>query len=540
MSALQSILRYWHTLRYLKPGQFTARAWHRVHRPAVDRSAAPNAAERRGTWVAPIARERSIDGMTATFLNESRDISSPSCWNDAATPKLWLYNLHYHDDLLDAAPARRAEQQAFMRRWVNENPAAAGNGWEPYPISLRVVNWLKWGLAGDGLPDDLRQNLAVQVRWLRGRVEHHLLANHLFVNAKALSFAGLACSGPEADQWLRQGLRLLERQIPVQMLADGGHFELSPMYHALILEDMLDLVNAASAWPGRVDERTITDWSRTASAMLGWLRCMVHPDGGIPFFNDAAFGIAPEPAALAAYARRLGIDAGRATEARLVDLPSSGYVRAQAGPAVLLCDTAPIGPDEQPGHAHADTLSFELSLGAQRVIVNGGTSTYAVGAQRSLERSTRSHSTLEYAGQDSSEVWGGFRVARRARILDRRSVVAADGSIEVHASHDGYTRLRGGAVHARRWLLRDGSLVIEDSFPFQPACVRLLLHPAVVPEGDGRFVLPDGRGLFFSADGGDAVVEPSAWSPGFGRIVPARCIVVAMRGNRLRLTLSWT
>lgn len=540
MSALQSILRYWHTLRHLKPGQFTARAWHRVHRPAVDRSAAPNAAERRGTWVAPIARERSIDGMTATFLNESRRIESPACWNDGSVPKLWLYNLHYHEDLLDAAPARRAEQQAFMRRWVNENPAAAGNGWEPYPISLRVVNWLKWGLAGDGLPDDLRQNLAVQVRWLRGRVEHHLLANHLFVNAKALSFAGLACSGPEADQWLRQGLRLLERQIPVQMLADGGHFELSPMYHALILEDMLDLVNAARAWPGRVDERTITDWSRTASAMLGWLRCMVHPDGGIPFFNDAAFGIAPDAASLQAYAGRLGIAPSPQQVAPVVDLAASGYVRASRGPAVLLCDVAAIGPDEQPGHAHADTLSFELSLGEQRVVVNGGTSTYAVGLQRSLERSTRWHSTLEFDGKDSSEVWGGFRVARRARIVARRVSERSDGTVRVEGAHDGYTRLRRDAVHERSWQLAHDRLVIEDSFPFLPCRALLLLHPSVEVMGADRLRLPDGRSLSLSVDGGIVAVEAASWSPGFGRVVPTHCVVISMRGTRLRIDLSWT
>ncbi|MFB1490650.1 MULTISPECIES: heparinase II/III family protein [unclassified Thiocapsa] len=51
----------------------------------------------------------------------------------------------------------------------------------------------------------------------------------------------------------------------------------------------------------------------------------------------------------------------------------------EAGSAVALLDVAPIGPDYLPGHAHADTLSFELSLFGQRVIVNGGTSRYRIG-----------------------------------------------------------------------------------------------------------------------------------------------------------------
>jgi uncharacterized heparinase superfamily protein len=540
MAALQSILRYWHTLRHLKPGQFTARAWHRLHRPRVDPSLAPSLAQQSGPWVAPIARERSISGSSAAFLNETRDISGPTCWNDPSVPKLWLYNLHYHEDLLDPGPLRRREQQEFMRRWVAENPAAIGNGWEPYPISLRAVAWMKWRMAGGDLPDDLRQSLAVQVRWLSGRVEHHLLANPLFVNAKALAMAGMAFQGIEADRWLRSGIGLLERELPVQVLADGGHFELSPMYHSLILEDLLDLINAARAWPGRVDVKTIGGWSRTAARMLGWLQAMTHPDGGIPFFNDAAFGIAPDLSSLEAYAGRLGIAPSPQQEAAIVDLAASGYVRACRGPAVLLCDIAAIGPDEQPGHGHADTLSFELSLGEQRVVVNGGTSTYATGVQRSRERSTRSHSTLEFDGQDSSEVWGGFRVARRARIVARHVAEPSDATVRLEGAHDGYARLRHGAVHKRSWQLSDDRLVIEDSFPFLPCRVRLLLHPSVEVLGTSGLHLPDGRALSLSVDGGDIAMEAASWSPGFGRTVLTHCVVITMSGPRLRIELSWT
>ncbi|MFM1882495.1 MAG: hypothetical protein RJA05_904 [Planctomycetota bacterium] len=540
MPVLQSMLRYWHTLRHLKPGQFTARAWHRFHRPRVDRSPAPAMVHPQGQWVAPIARERSVVGDSATFLNVTRDIARAACWNDASIPKLWLYNLHYHEDLLDPDPARRSEQRDFMRRWVIENPPAAGNGWEPYPISLRTVAWIKWSVGAGGLPDDLRQSLAVQVRWLGERIEHHLLANHLFVNAKALAMAGLAFEGPEGDRWLRTGLALLRRELPIQVLPDGGHFELSPMYHALILEDLLDLINAARAWPGRVDQATIDAWMRTAASMLGWLRTMVHPDGGIPFFNDAAFGIAPEASSVVAYAARLGIVPAPARVADVVELPSSGYVRASRGPATILCDTAAIGPDEQPGHAHADTLSFEFSLGDQRVVVNGGTSTYAIGAQRSNERSTRWHSTLEFDGRDSSEVWGGFRVARRARIVARSVGVGPGGAVTIRGAHDGYARLRRGAVHQRTWMLTDARLVIEDSFPHRPSRVRMLLHPSVEPIGASRFRLPDGRALSLHVDGGDAAVEPASWSPGFGRIVPTHCIVIPMQGPSLRIDLSWT
>ncbi|MFO1266416.1 MAG: heparinase II/III family protein [Rubrivivax sp.] len=108
---------------------------------------------------------------------------------------------------------------------------------------MRIVNWIKWFLAGEPAQAPWLASLAVQARWLAQRLEWHLLGNHLFANAKALFFAGLFFEGREADEWLATGARILERELPEQVLDDGGQFERSPMYHALALEDVLDLLN---------------------------------------------------------------------------------------------------------------------------------------------------------------------------------------------------------------------------------------------------------------------------------------------------------
>src|SRR5690606_19767359 len=132
-----------------------------------------------------------------------------------------------------------------------------------------------------------------------------------------------------------------------------------PMYHALALEDMLDLVNVCRTWPrafGAVGFH-VQAWGETAARMARWLACMCHPDGDISFFNDAAFGMAPTPAELATYGDRLGIRTDECHE-RLAVLSQSGYVRMADSSSVVLIDAAPVGPDYQPGHAHADTLSF--------------------------------------------------------------------------------------------------------------------------------------------------------------------------------------
>ena len=310
------LLLYFHTLRYLKPGQILGRLVFRIARRKPDLRPAPALRPASGTWI-PCARKSSMSGATTfCFLSMERSLSAATDWNHADWPKLWLYNLHYFDDLnADGAGVRLAWHQALIARWIKENPPAAGNGWEPYPVSLRIANWVKWVGAGNALGADALQSLAVQARWLMRRLEWHLLGNHLLADAKALVFAGTFFSGPEADAWREQGLAILRREHAEQILRDGGHFERSPMYHSIILEDLLDLIQLAARFPGLMDSALVAQWRRRAAGMLNWLAARTHPDGEIAFFNDAAIGIAPPAAALAAYAAALGLDAPAALQA---------------------------------------------------------------------------------------------------------------------------------------------------------------------------------------------------------------------------------
>ena len=74
------------------------------------------------------------------------------------------------------------------------------------------------------------------------------MGNHLFANAKALIFSGLFFDGEEAKSWYLKGFNILKRELAEQILPDGGNFELSPMYHIIFLEDLLDLVNIHRAF----------------------------------------------------------------------------------------------------------------------------------------------------------------------------------------------------------------------------------------------------------------------------------------------------
>jgi uncharacterized heparinase superfamily protein len=474
------ILRYWYTLRYLKFSQVGGRVWRKFKRIKVGHSPAGKLREQSGSWVEPARQsQRLFSENSFTFLNVTHDLNVGSDWNNRQWDKLWLYNLHYFDDLTGVDTEQRIEwHQSLIKRWIDENPIGTGNGWEPYPSSLRIVNWIKWGVAGNKLEDEWLRSLVFQVRFLSQNLETHLLGNHLFANAKALLFAGLFFSGKEAQAWYQVGKKLVERELPEQVLEDGGNFELSSMYHQIFLEDLLDIINIHHAYirdpPVGVEERM--------PKMVQWLDTMTHPDGEISFFNDAAFGVTPSVEELKKYGVRLALLTLFQGEAdQLIDLPESGYSRVEMGDAVALIDRAAVGPDYLPGHAHADTLSFELSLFGQRVVVNSGTSVYGTGEQRQVERGTANHSTVVVDDENSSEVWGGFRVARRASVFNRKHS-EGNGTVRLSACHDGYRRLSGKPIHCREWLFEDGIITIHDKISGKgrhEAMSVLPLHPKI-------------------------------------------------------------
>ena len=292
--------RYVHTLRYLRPVQVFGRLWYQARRPRPDLRAAPMLRPPTASYATPIAPEASLIARdTVRLLNVERRCVSAADWHPPEAAKLWIYHLHYFDDLnARDADTRREWHRDWLQRWVRDNPPGVGEAWEAFPLSRRIVNWVKWTMSGNELPGTCRESLAVQARWLAARVEHHILGNHLLANAAALLHAGLYFQGDEPRAWYERGLRILGGELREQLLPDGGHFELSPMYHAAVLTDLLDLTNLSRAYGAAVPE----DWPVLITRMQGWLETMTHPDGEIAFFNDAALGAAATAAQTAAYA----------------------------------------------------------------------------------------------------------------------------------------------------------------------------------------------------------------------------------------------
>ena len=542
---MHTFSRYWHTVRFLKPRQIYSRIFFKAFKPQVDLSPPPGLRTLdAGRWTLPPKRKSSmVSEDEFLFLNQTYKLTKTG-WDNPKIPKLWRYNLHYFDDL-NAEEAQQREQwhQAIISDWIKANPPGIGIGWEPYPVSLRIVNWIKWALAGNNLSQEAVHSLAIQTRWLANRLEFHLLGNHLITNAKALIFSGLFFEGKEASIWLSKGIAILKRQLSDQILPDGGHCELSTMYQAIVLGDILDLYNFLSACL-LVSASLLSQLKSLASQMLTWLFAMSHPDGEISFFNDAAKGIASTPVQIREYAQRLGINFIENRD-ELIHLKDSGYIRIGDGDVAIFLDVAFVGPDYLPGHAHADTLSFELSSNGSRVFVNSGTSCYESGPERLYQRGTAAHNTVLVNGENSSEVWDSFRVARRAKpfglMVKRRG-----STIDIKCAHDGYKRLPGKPIHWRQWQFVRHALIITDfiSGNFREAEVRFHLHPSVEIESIDR-----DRGILslaiektkmkMSVQEGAIDIHTGFWHPEFGRNEPNKCISVKFISSRVETTIYW-
>ena len=317
------------------------------------------------------------------------------------------------------------------------------------------------------------------------------------------------------------------------------------MYHALILEDMLDLCNLLECYKSSLPNQSVKLFeacNKATSKMLMWLDAMSHMDGELSFFNDAAFGIAPSSFELRQYASRLGIS-NLCVQKKSKDLAHSGYVRLAFENVVALLDTASVGPDYLPGHAHADTLSFELSLYGQRVLVNTGTSCYQNSLDRLYQRGTTAHNTVAISEENSSEVWSSFRVARRARPFNKK-VDIDSVPMCVECSHDGYKHLRGNPIHTRSWALDRNQLVVEDivdntTFPAQ---ARFYFHPDVelkILDREGLALLSSGQQVQWFVECGIASYEDSEWFPEFGKSIDNKCLVVDLTDGRSKVNWSW-
>lgn len=561
---LSRALLYARTLRHLRPEQLLYLPLRRVQarlplprtgpgQPVDDARAAPVAAAlvalgSRG-YVETMDRADAVCAGTFRFLNHAETLPARPDWTARQVSHLWTYHLHYFAYARDLAwtwrdtgdPEYPARFASLARGWIEATADGRGDGWEPYALATRIVHWtealLLFGAALDGETRDVvGRSLWRQLAVLERRLERHLLGNHLQRDLQALAVGGLLFGGADAARWRRTGTRGLWRELDRQVLPDGGHFERSPMYHAIALDDFLRAVAmlraGGEAVPPAAEERL--------RRMVRAFGILCRPGGDLHLFNDAAQGEAPSFDDLDLLAERVLRESIPEPRGPL-SLPETGYFGWTDGGTRLLVDCGIPGPAYQPGHAHCDLLSYELDFAGHPVVVDAGVSGYEGDAFREYARSTRAHNTVGIGGREQSEVWGTFRVGGRAEPVGPVLRGDADGAVFEGGCRPWYDR---GTLHRRRVEVREGEMHVIDRVEGSAGAMLeswIHLHPgfAVRFEGDA-WVARRGRQTVRIEPSGvdDVTLHLGEWSPvqgwhlpEFGHSVRAPVLRLVVRAN---------
>jgi len=455
-------LRLFNTIKFLKPKQLNYRLYYFV-RSKFRKAVGIKPLLYIESHSYPLELQNSIHiidcylgNNSFCFLNLSKRFEKEIDWNCVDYGKLWTYNLTYFDFL-----SQNYKDSLFLIENFIDNIDTIKDGLEPFPISLRGINWIKYLSYHKIKNQKIDNSLYAQYYILLDNLEYHLLGNHLLENGFSLLYGAYYF---QDEKLYHKSKEIILEQLEEQILEDGGHFELSPMYHQIMLFRVLDCINLVknNNWK---DKELLEFLTIKAQKMLGWLKDISYKNGDIPLLNDSTNGIAPTTEQLFAYSKNLKLNI---TNLKLSD---SGYRKITKGKYECIIDIGDIGAEYIAGHAHADTFNFELRINNKPFIVDTGLSTYETCNRRDKERSTQAHNTVEIDGRNQSDVWGGFRVANRARVIDIK-----EGNNFIEATHNGY----GKVLHSRKWIFKNDRVIVEDRLNGNSyGIARLHFHPNV-------------------------------------------------------------
>ncbi len=519
MSKISKLNLLFNTIRYLKPVQVRYRIFYFIRRKLKgsqrmdgSHSVYNNTCQSLNLLPSISANSSYFPERSFQFLNLKHTFQKEIDWDFSRYGKLWTYNLNYFEFLLQ----KEISQEDGIKLIDNFIDSIEKNstGIDPYPLSLRIINWIKFIVHHQINPEKYKNILWAQVQLLTKQKEYHLLGNHLLENGFALLFGAYFFNDPGI---YKQAKKILVKELDEQILEDGAHFELSPMYHSLMTFRVMDSYNLILC-NNLFDQELKSFFKEKAELMLSFLQKISYQNGDIPLMNDSANGVAPCNEDLFSYAASLGLLVHESKLSR------SGYRKLTNDIFDLFFDVCEVGPTYQPGHAHADTLSFELYIHNRPVIVDTGTSTYEVNEIRFYERSTAAHNTVSICGENSSQVWAGHRVGKRAQ-----TKITEDTDSCVIASHDGYFK-RFGINHRRCIRLNETEIFIEDNVTRGEGTAHFHFHPNEEIEISGKEV----RGKDFVMMFENALslqLKASHYSPEFNVRIENKSLEVTFRDN---------
>ena len=267
------------------------------------------------SWQTSIRKNKSYHNQSFKFLNEKLTYKK-DIWFRGASTYLWHYNINYFDFLNSSDNSSYIKDfEKLIDDWILYNKDYNSISWDPYPTSLRIVNWIKYHNETCSLDKSQIDILYLNGIHLFNNLEYNLLGNHLFTNAKALIFYGAFFKSRDSNSILNKGLEIFNDEFDEQILNDGGHYERSASYNAIIVEDILDVYNLLQSlliikdsfndYQINISKKIINQIDKKWASIDRWFRTMLHLDNNYPSFNDGSISASPKYESIDNYVKKL-------------------------------------------------------------------------------------------------------------------------------------------------------------------------------------------------------------------------------------------
>jgi hypothetical protein len=506
--------------------------------------------------------------------------------------------------------------------WINKNPPQFGVNWAcTMDVSIRAINWL-WGYYffknSPSLTNEFRlqlfKSLLLHGRHIKSNLERYETMKGTFTNnhylANIVGLVYISILNPEfkeAPLWCDFSLRELEKEMFEQVYPDGMSFEASTCYHRLVTEMFLSAVILA-----RLNGYDFSpQFMERLEKMLEFVMYINKPDNTVPLIGDSDNGRLHRLKIWGSSGREwvdhryllaigavlfdredFGQMAGDQWEEALwlfgemaikvkpkveshVTLPltlesrafpDSGIYIMRNGTMTMVIDSGPVGQNGRGGHAHNDTLSFELCVGNQSCIIDPGSYIYTQNYNaRNQFRSTANHNNVMVDGHEINQI----KKDRLFSVIENdypkiHRWTTTDNYDLLEASHRGYEQINDSITYRRQFFLdkqesvtfvRDllygnGRHKLEWRWFFSPL-VNVNIHKDFLIVRDNKMqvlfnvIFPNVKGL-------DLIKRTSWFSPSYGNKVytsvvdlsietdlPTEMCIIFNPGNDNLTTKAW-
>lgn len=403
---------------------------------------------------------------------------------------------------------------------------------DQYPLSIRIFNLIKWDLKFRKIDQKTKIIIFKQADFLRKNLEYHLVGNHLITNLKAIIYSSLYFETKNSEKWFNEIIKILELQIDYQILADGCHYEKSPMYQLNVIQDFIDICNILNAY-NKKNLKIYKKIKKTIDRMLKWSLSSCHLNKEIPFINDSNNDSYSSLKEIMINYEIIFQKKFDFKNKNFIYLKNSGIVRVLQNDLCLILNLTTKDSKYPTGHSHSDTFSYEISKKKQKIIVNKGISKYETSADRVLERSLISHNCTAIDDLNCTDVQGSFRVGRSPKINLRIS--KKKNEIEITGQHNGFSKFYKKNIFYRTWKISKNRIQVIDKFSLKGKIKSYIhIHPNIRYNKKNLLIFKRKKIIKLISDS-IFKKKQSYWSPNFYNKIKSKSLNLSKNDNNFKI-----